>query len=66
MFQNFSLSEDWICFFIKQKQNFSLLNHQFTQKLKLVVEGKFNYISPTDTMKRANLKLQRDTNQINH
>ena len=24
-----------------------VLNHQFIQKLKLVVEGKFNYISPT-------------------
>ena len=27
--------------------NISLVNHQFIQKLKLVVEGKFNYISPT-------------------
>ena len=26
---------------------YKLLNHQFIQKLKLVVEGNFNYISPT-------------------
>ena len=27
--------------------SYKLLNHQFTQKLKMVVDGKFNYISPT-------------------
>ena len=28
----------------------TILNQQFIQKVKLVVEGKFNYISPTDVL----------------
>ena len=34
----------------------TILNHQFTQNLKLVIEGKFNYISLTVFALQASLK----------
>ena len=35
----------------------TILNHQFIQKLMLVVERKFNYISPTDNTKLLSIEM---------
>lgn len=40
-----------------------ILNCQFTQKFKLVIENKFNYISPINSVRKIELIDQVKVNQ---